>query len=95
FSEEPDYGDIVIVDSQVGKEETFTNQMRQIGLLTMFTEDASKSIYVKRVIGKSGDYIEIKDGSVYRNHKKIKEPYIKEPMNAGIESTWLVPPHHI
>ncbi|WP_307845666.1 S26 family signal peptidase, partial [Bacillus cereus] len=38
-------------------------------------------MYVKRVIGKPGDCIEIKDGYVYRNHKKIKEPYIKEPMN--------------
>ncbi|MGE6964197.1 signal peptidase I [Bacillus thuringiensis] len=95
FSKEPNYGDIVIIDSELGENETFTNQMRQIGLLTRFTENASKNIYVKRVIGKAGDYIEIKDGFVYRNHKKIKEPYIKEPMNTGIDSTWLVPRHHI
>ncbi|PEZ18738.1 signal peptidase I [Bacillus thuringiensis] len=95
FSEEPDYGDIVIIDSQLGGEETFTNQMLQIGLFTLFTKEPSTSIYVKRVIGKPGDYIEIKNGSVYRNHQKIKEPYIKEPMNIGIEFTWLVPPHHI
>ncbi|PEZ26072.1 signal peptidase I [Bacillus thuringiensis] len=52
-------------------------------------------MYVKRVIGKSGDYIEIKDEFVYRNHKKIKKLYIKERMNTGIESTWSVLPHHI
>lgn len=95
FSAEPDYNDIVIIDSQLGKSETLQNQILDIGLIAMFTGDTNKSIYVKRVIGKPGDSIEIKDGYVYRNHKKIKEPYIKEPMNALIKDQWVVPPNHI
>ena len=34
--------------------------------------------YIKRVIGIGGDHIVIKNHAVYRNGKKLKEPYIKE-----------------
>ncbi|OLR24464.1 signal peptidase I [Bacillus cereus] len=95
FSAEPDYNDIVIIDSQLGKAETIQSQILNLGLITMFTGDTNKSIYVKRVIGKPGDSIEIKNGYVYRNHNKIKEPYLKEPMNAFIKGKWNVPPNHI
>jgi signal peptidase I len=37
---------------------------------------------IKRVIGLEGDTIEVKDGYLYRNGKKIKEGYIKETINA-------------
>ena len=95
FSQEPDYNDIVIIDSQLGKEETIQNQFLDMGLIATLTGDTNQNIYVKRVIGKPGDSIEIKNGYVYRNHKKIKEPYVKEPMNAFIQKKWMVPPHHI
>ena len=38
--------------------------------------DASR--FVKRVIGLEGDWIEIRDGVVYRNEKPLDEPYIKQ-----------------
>ncbi|MEH7152247.1 signal peptidase I [Bacillus thuringiensis] len=95
FSEEPDYNDIVIIDSRLEKEETLQNQIFATSLFAIFKKNTNKSIYVKRVIGKPGDCIEIKDGYVYRNHKKIKEPYIKEPMNPVIERKWMIPPHYM
>ena len=35
---------------------------------------------IKRVIGKGGDVIACKNGALYRNNKKLDEPYIKEEM---------------
>jgi signal peptidase I len=40
----------------------------------------NKDRYVKRLIGLPGDTIEIKDGALYRNDKKVDEPYVKSPM---------------
>lgn len=37
--------------------------------------------YIKRLIGKAGDTIEIRDGALFRNGQKIEEPYITEPMD--------------
>lgn len=95
FSREPDYNDIVIIDSQLSQEETLLNQIMDIGLIAMVTEESNPNIYVKRVIGRPGDMIEIKEGIVYRNQKKLNEPYIKEPMNAAQNDKWIVPQHHI
>lgn len=39
-----------------------------------FPEDTSKD-FIKRVIGLPGDKIEIRDKQVYRNGKKLQEPY--------------------
>jgi signal peptidase I len=36
--------------------------------------------YVKRLIGLPGDTIQIKDGTLYRNGRKVDEPYVLEPM---------------
>lgn len=37
--------------------------------------------YIKRLIGKSGDKIEVREGFLYRNDKKINEPYLNEKPN--------------
>jgi signal peptidase I len=42
-------------------------------------EDPSQDL-VKRVIGMPGDTVEVRDGAVWLNGKKLVEPYIKEPM---------------
>ncbi|MBO2536637.1 MULTISPECIES: signal peptidase I [Rummeliibacillus] len=41
---------------------------------------AGHDLFIKRVIGLSGDHIQIKKNVLYRNGKAIDEPYIKEPM---------------
>jgi signal peptidase I, bacterial type len=43
--------------------------------------------YIKRVIGVSGDFLEIRDGKLYRNGELVEEDYIKEPM---LESDMMI-----
>ena len=51
--------------------------------------------YVKRVIGKSGDTIEVTDGSVVRNGEVLDEPYtMEEYIDESMESV-TVPEEHI
>lgn len=38
----------------------------------------TKKDFIKRVVGVAGDVIEIKDGSLYRNGKRITEDYVPE-----------------
>lgn len=38
---------------------------------------------IKRVIGKPGEHLQIKDNQVYIDDKKLNEPYIAEPMITG------------
>lgn len=95
FSYEPEYNDIVIIDSLTKKKKSFKDKLLNSSLIAYFTGDTNEHIYVKRVIGKSGDTIEFKNGHLYRNDKKIQESYIKEPMNPFIENKWIVPYNHI
>ena len=45
-----------------------------------FVLENNKKSYIKRVIGLPGEYIEIKDGNVYIDGKKLKEDYLPEGM---------------
>ena len=45
------------------------------GDVILFKHDENEN-YIKRIIGKEGDTIEIKDSLVYRNGKVLDEPYI-------------------
>ncbi|TVX96885.1 signal peptidase I [Cohnella terricola] len=95
FSYYPDYGDIVIIDSRVDRKRGFVDDVLENPLIQLLTNKDDRAFYVKRVIGKPGDVLEIKAGNVYRNGEPLDEPYIKEAMNNYTVGRWEVPANHI
>ena len=53
-------------------------------------QNGGKKLLIKRVIGVEGDIITIDEGYVYRNGKKINEPYIKTQGATYDEGTEIV-----
>ncbi|MCI1692879.1 signal peptidase I [Aneurinibacillus aneurinilyticus] len=96
FSNLPDYGDIVVIDSRVNRERTFKDNIVEHPFFQLINGNTNEEIfYVKRVIGKPGDVLEFKDHKVYRNGEAIQEPYIKETMDFESDRKWVVPDNHI
>lgn len=88
------YKDIVIIDSRVQRERTWADDVLEPldNYLSIFSHNSQQhNIWVKRVIGKSGDEIAFHDGYVYRNGEKLEEAYIKEPMEFSMDGTYVVP----
>ncbi len=94
FKQELKYGDIVTLEAPIGPYEyvmepnrvlegeeataTYTEHKGISKFLYSFV-GIGKISYIKRVIGLSGDHIEIKDdGYVYRNGEKLEETYTKD-----------------
>lgn len=77
---EPDYGDIIVIDSRTDRIRTIGDDFSDIlnyNVLTTFIKHNTEDIYwVKRVIGLPGDVIELCDGVVYRNGEALYEEYI-------------------
>ena len=83
---EPDYGDVVVIEIepptfQVLKFLNNSNAAKKL-LPTMTGAD-----YIKRVIAKEGDVVDIKDGYVYVNGVKIEEAYVKTQGTTLLSST--------
>ena len=91
----PEYGDIVVIDSRIERERSFKDDVLEFPLFQLILRDTDHAYYVKRVIGKPGDAIEIKNGILYRNDVVLEETYIKEPMNYSSEQKWVVPEDHL
>ncbi|MCE5284813.1 MAG: signal peptidase I [Pelosinus sp.] len=95
----PDYNDIVIVDSRIMRERTWKDDLTE-PLLTYLAVIKKSTvqphdIWVKRVIGKPGDELEIKDGKIYRNGALLNETYIKETMATNGAKKITVPENHV
>lgn len=95
FDYMPAYGDIVIIDSRVERKRTFMDEIKDHPFFAWFESGNDHTYYVKRVIGKPGDFIEIKGGKLYRNGKALDEPYTKEPMTDVGDQPWTVPKESI
>ncbi len=83
FGVEPDYGDIVIIDSRVNRPRTFRDDLREMLMVNLFTRylfglEGEAHYWIKRVIGKAGDYLEFREGTVFRNGVPLEEPYLRE-----------------
>ena len=79
LSGDPEYGDIVVFDSEK-EERNFFKEIKesfQYNIVTykLFDVNHPQKYYIKRVVGLPGDTIEIKKDGLYRNGKKVDEPY--------------------
>lgn len=80
--EEPKKGDIIIFLENEEKGSIFDETLRTIdNIISVFDNNKDKngksSRLVKRVVGIEGDEVDIKDGYVYINGKKLNEAYVK------------------
>lgn len=80
---EPAYGDIVIVDSRIHEPRSVLDPIREQSLLSALLKEKREYIWIKRVIATSGDVLQFKDDQIYRNGKRLEEPYLNEEMNLG------------
>ncbi len=71
----PEEGDIIVCYFDEGKKNPFFDFVN------------SRKNYVKRVIGVSGDTVEIREGVTYVNGEAIDEPYLHEPEVGTFEPT--------
>ncbi|MBA4495736.1 signal peptidase I [Paenactinomyces guangxiensis] len=92
---QPNYGDIVIIDSRINRERTLIDDLEDSSIYKLFTGNEQHNIWVKRVIGKPGDTIEFKNNKIYRNGKLLEEDYIKESMMNTPNEKYKVPENHI
>lgn len=95
FRLEPDYGDIVIIDSRVDRKRSLADDLLEHPLITLLHGEDERIMYVKRVIGKPGDVIELKNQQILRNGVVLEEPYTKEAMNRLSDIRWVVPDKHV
>lgn len=90
---EYDYGDIVILDSRIEYERTLKDDFMEN--ITKLVGKSPDYLWIKRVIGKPADKIEIIDGELFRNGQLINEPYTKEAMLDQNKSSYTVPDDHL
>lgn len=68
---------------------SFGNEVEYNDIIIFPAPDQKDILYIKRVIGKSGDIIQIIDGITYRNGDPIEEPYVNT--QTGNYGPYVVP----
>lgn len=61
----------------------YLNSIPKQGDIVIFKSSFENKIYIKRVIGTSGDRVEIKNGQVYVNSKELAEEYVSTNYTEG------------
>lgn len=98
FASVPEYGDIVIIDSRIFRDRSIKDDITDpvsTYLSVLKLTEIDNHIWIKRVIGKPGDTIEIKDGKIYRNGSLLDEPYIKEAMKPAPPKKVTIPANQV
>ncbi|MBM7613646.1 signal peptidase I [Alkaliphilus hydrothermalis] len=93
LKQEPNYGDIVIVDSNVERMRTLKDEIKETALINRIIGNQNKRTWIKRIVGKPGDYLEMKENKIYRNGELVAEDYILEEMRVSF-SPITVPDNH-
>jgi len=86
------YEDIVVIDKRIDRKRTFIDDLKEISLIN---RNEDKNLWIKRIIGKPGDVIEIQDGFILRNGIKLEETYINDQVMNGPNEQFVVPEGHI
>lgn len=78
----------------------YTNQQKNLWEKFVYNVlEFNKTTYIKRVIGLSGDHIEIKDNKVYINGEEYQEPYLEDSVVTtscdGAFTDFIVPDGYI
>jgi signal peptidase I len=86
-----DQGQYLLIDKLTPRFDSYSRG--DIVVLHPPDSEADAVPFIKRVIGVGGDHIDIHDGSVFVDGKKLGEPYVfpgNQTVPAG-DSTWTVP----
>lgn len=92
FDQLPSYGDVVVIDSRIQRERSIKDDLVEPVGKWIHQPDY---VYVKRVVGRPGDTLEFKNGSVYRNGQLLNETYLKDTISHYADKMVTVPPGHI
>lgn len=87
------YGDVIAFDSRLKRNRTILDNFDELrnNIGRRISGRPDYNLLMKRVIGLSGDILEIKEGQLYRNGELMAEPYILEAMNEEAPKQYIVP----
>lgn len=54
-------------------------------------EGEQRLMYIKRCVALAGDTVEVRDGALWRNGRRLEEPYLNEPEVYGSFGPYTVP----
>lgn len=75
----------------INKTPSSTNDLSRYDVIVFSNSDSDEKILIKRVIGLSGEIVQIIDSDIYINNEKIEDNYKKEALwDSGIANNQIV-----